>query len=302
MPWPASITGHQRSRSPLLSIKRLPASTCRSLHDGVQDPTNFYFNVTLSNPTNTVLGSPTNALVNILDAHPHGGQSPGSPDDTFTAGMNGDVLALALQTNGQILAGGNFTYRHGTPENSIARLNADGSLDIAGFLNGYSGANGAVQAIVCQTDDRVLIGGAFTTVDGITRNHIARLMTDGSLDTSFNPGSGADGPVYALAETFVNGVRKIYVGGSFSCISGGHQPQLRALNNDGTLDPSFAAGSGPNGAVFAIAVYPTNSPFCGQGAHWRRVHQRQQFHPESYRAVECGWFRGYQLRLESGGQ
>ena len=31
-------------------------------------------------------------------------------------------------------------------------------------------------------------------------------MTDGSLDTSFNPGTGADGPVYAIAETFINGV------------------------------------------------------------------------------------------------
>jgi uncharacterized delta-60 repeat protein len=237
-------------------------------NDLVQDPASFYFNVTLSNPTNTQLGSPTNAMVYILDVQSHD-QPPGSPDGTFTAGMNGDVLALALQTNGQILAGGNFTFVNGTPENSIARLNADGSLDSAGFLNGYSGANGAVQAIVCQrTDSRVVIGGAFNSVDDIARNHIARLMTDGSLDTSFNPGPGADGPVYALAETFVNGGNKIYVGGAFSSISGGTSPNFARLITDspngGTLDPSFNAGSGPNGAVFAVAVYPTNSPFAGK--------------------------------------
>jgi uncharacterized delta-60 repeat protein len=237
-------------------------------NDLVQDPASFYFNVTLFNPTNTQLGSPTNALVYILDVQSHD-QPPGSPDGTFTAGMNGDVLALALQTNGQILAGGNFTFVNGTPENSIARLNADGSLDSAGFLNGYSGANGAVQAIVCQrTDSRVVIGGAFNSVDDIARNHIARLMTDGSLDTSFNPDPGADGPVYALAETFVNGGNKIYVGGSFSSISGGTSPNFARLITDspngGTLDSSFNAGSGPNGAVFAVAVYPTNSPFAGK--------------------------------------
>lgn len=237
-------------------------------NDLVQDPASFYFTVTLFNPTNTVLGSPTNAVVNILDVQSHD-QPPGSPDGTFTAGMNGDVLALALQPNGQILAGGNFTFVNGTPENSIARLNADGSLDSAGFLNGYSGANGAVQAIVCQrTDSRVVIGGAFNSVDDIARNHIARLMTDGSLDTSFNPGPGADGPVYALAETFINGGNKIYVGGAFSSISGGTSPNFARLladsPNGGTLDSSFNAGSGPNGAVFAVAVYPTNSPFAGK--------------------------------------
>jgi uncharacterized delta-60 repeat protein len=242
-------------------------------NDLVPDPASFFFNVTLSNPTNTVLGSPTNAVVNILDATTHSGQIAGSPDGSFTAAMNGDVLALALQTNGQILAGGNFSYVNGTPDNGIARLNANGSLDIAGFLNNglYSGANGAVQAIVCQTDGRVVIGGSFNNVDGITRNNIARLMTDGSLDTSFNPGSGADGPVYAIAETFVNGVRLLYVGGSFNNISGGSSPNFARLTgqtvggvNSGVLDASFATGSGPNAAVFALAAYPTNSPFSGR--------------------------------------
>jgi uncharacterized delta-60 repeat protein len=240
------------------------------IDDGVQNPTNFYFNVILSNPTNAALASPSNAVVNIVDAETYN-RPPGSPDGTFTPGMNGDVLALALQTNRQILVGGNFTFVNGTPDNGIARLNADGSLDSAGFLNGYSGANGAVQAVVCQTDGRVVIGGAFNSVDDIARNHIARLMTDGSLDTSFNPGPGADGPVYALAETFVNGVRQIYVGGSFTSISGGSSPNFARLTgqniggiNGGALDAFFATGSGPNATVFALAVYPTNSLFAGK--------------------------------------
>ena len=252
----------------VFAVNQTAASFDVTIHDdGVQDPTNFYFNVNLSNPTNAVLGSPANAVVNILDAETYN-WPPGSPDGTFLSGMNGDVLALALQPNGQILAGGNFTYVNGVPENSIARLNADGSLDSAGFFGSIDGAvrgaNGAVQAVVCQTDGRVLIGGAFTSADGIARYRIARLMTDGSLDTSFNPGPAASAPVYALAETFINGAREIYVGGAFNTISGGTSPNLARLNNGGSYDLAFATGTGPNAPVYAIAVYPANSPFAGK--------------------------------------
>ncbi len=240
---------------------------------GAPEGTNaFNFNVSLTNAVNAMLGSPSNAVVNILDAETYT-WPPGSLDGSFTPVMNGDVLALALQPNGQILAGGNFTNVNGAPDSGIARLNADGSLDSAGFLNNglYSGATGgAVQAVVCQTDGRVIIGGAFNNVDGTARNRIARLMTDGSLDTSFSPPGGASAPVYALAETFVNGAREIYVGGAFNTISGGASPNLARLNGGstnsagGSLDSSFATGSGPNGAVYAIAVYPANSPFAGK--------------------------------------
>ena len=233
------------------------------IDDGKTNNPNFYFNVRLTNAVNAVMGSQSNAVVNILDSLIYV-KLPGTQDGSFTPVLNGDVLALALQPNGQILAGGAFTLVNGVPENCIARLNANGSLDSAGFLNGQAGASGAVQAVVCQTDGRVMIGGAFTNVNNTALNHIARLMTDGSLDTSFNPAGGASGPVYSLVETFINGAREIYVGGAFSIISGGYNPYLARLNNGGSLDAFFATGSGPDGAVYAIAVYPSNSPFAGK--------------------------------------
>jgi uncharacterized delta-60 repeat protein len=237
------------------------------LDDGVVDPANFYFNVTLSNPTNAVLGSPTNAQVNLLDVESYN-RPPGSPDTAFnTNGMNGDVFALALQSNGQIMAGGNFTAVGPVSENSIARLNTDGSLDTT-FLNGLSGANAAVNAIASQTDDRIVVGGAFTTIDGVQRNFIARLMTDGTLDTSFNPGSGADNTVNAVAEIFaINGTnvtRELYIGGAFDAVNGTSSPGIIRLNNDGTVDSGFNAGSGVDGQIYAIAAYPTNSIYAGK--------------------------------------
>ena len=226
--------------------------------DGVVDTNNFYFNVILTN--NAALGSPSNAVVKIVDAESYN-RPPGSTDTSFTGGdMNGDVLALALQTDGQILAGGSFTYVGDVNENYITRLNPDGSPDMT-FLNGYSGANGAVRSVVNQTDDRILIGGDFSSINGINYNHIARLMTDGSLDTSFDPGSGADGAVYAMAEAFIGNDREIYVGGAFGSINSSSSPRIARMNNDGTVDASFATGSGADGAVYAIAVYPTNSVY-----------------------------------------
>jgi len=235
------------------------------MDDGIVDgaPASFYFNVALSNPTNAALGSTTAAIVQILDAESYN-RPPGSPDAGFiAAGMNGNVFTLALQPGGQILAGGNFTAVGSTSEGSFARLNPDGTLDTT-FLSGLAGANGSVQSIVCQTDGRILVGGSFGSVDGYYRNFIARVMTDGSLDTSFNPGSGADNVVDAVAETFVAGVRKIYVGGAFGNISSSPSPGIGRLNNDGSADASFSVGSGADGAVFAIAAYPTNSIYAGK--------------------------------------
>jgi uncharacterized delta-60 repeat protein len=231
--------------------------------DGVVDTEPFYFNVSLSNPTNAVLGSLVNAKVNILDVESFN-WPPGSPDTGFTsAGMNASVLALALQPNGQIVACGNFTEVGTVPEGNMARLNQDGTLDTT-FQPGLSGANGPVLAVAVQTDNHILIGGSFSSVNGVSRHYISRLNTDGTLDSTFNPGLGADNTVNALAETFIGGVRKIYVGGGFGNVSGSSSPGIGRLNNDGSSDTSFTAGSGADGSVYAIAVYSSNSIYAGK--------------------------------------
>jgi len=238
------------------------------INDGRTNNPNFYFNVYLTNAVSAALVSPTNAVVNILDSlsvdWPSG--SPGSGNYSIS-GADDTVRALALQSNGQIVVGGDFLQVNSVPEKFIARLNTDGSLDTT-FPNDPNdpGANGTVFALANQTNDRILMGGAFTAVNGIALNHIARLMTDGSLDTSFRPGPGADDTVYALAETFVAGVRKIYVGGAFSSIYNWNidRPGIARLNDDGTVDSSFVTGSGADGTVYAIAVYPTNSIYAGK--------------------------------------
>ena len=56
-----------------------------------------------------------------------------------------------------------------------------------------SGFNGTVVTSVVQTDGRIVIGGSFTAFNGIARNRIARLNSDGTLDPRYDPGAGFNG-------------------------------------------------------------------------------------------------------------
>ena len=169
------------------------------------------------------------------------------------AGANGGVTASALQSDGKLLIGGFFTTVNGVSRARIARLNTDGTLD-TGFLNGLSGAASTVNAIAVQSDNAILIGGAFTTVNGTNRNRIARLNSDGTLDMVFQNGlAGPSGAVNAIA---VQADGAILIGGTFITVNGVSRTNIARLNSiDGSLDAGFLNGlSGPNGAVNAIAV------------------------------------------------
>src|ERR1039458_798831 len=104
------------------------------------------------------------------------------------------IHAVVVQPNGKAVVGGNFGSVNGISRNYVARLNTDGSTDTS--FNLGSGANSWVFSEALQPDGKVLIGGVFTSVDGLSRNSIARLNSDGSVDTTFNPGSGAPGAAW----------------------------------------------------------------------------------------------------------
>ncbi len=116
---------------------------------------------------------------------------------------------------GKSLIGGEFTTLapNSGPivtRNHIARLNPDGTLDLAFDPN----ANGSVHAIAVQSDGKIVVGGNFSganSIGGQTRNFIARLdATTGAAD-SFDP--DANLPVFAVA---MQSDGKIVVGGLFN--------------------------------------------------------------------------------------
>ena len=102
-------------------------------------------------------------------------------------------------------------------------------------------------ATAVQPDGKILIGGVFSTVLGVTRNNIARLNTDGTLDTAFNP--NANGGVNAIA---VQADGRILAGGAFTSIGGQTRNRIARLDATTGLADSFDPNA--NNAVDAIAV------------------------------------------------
>ena len=177
----------------------------------------------------------------------------GTTDTSFSSYPNGPVYAIAIQADGKILIGGNFTTVNGANRYHIARLNTDGSLDNT-FQNGMAGASSNVRCIQIQSDGKILIGGDFTAVNNTGRNYIARLNSDGSIDSGF-AGSivsvpGANGPVYSLA---VQPDNNIVVGGAFTSYNSTSLSRVARIYPDGTRDTTFT-NFGINNTVQALAI------------------------------------------------
>lgn len=171
------------------------------------------------------------------------------PPYMATPGANNTVQAVAVQPDGKVVLGGDFSAVNTQRREGIARLNFDGSTDFS--FNPGSGVSGFVRAVALQPDGKILVGGGFDAVNGITRFSIARLLTNGVVDETFNPGSGADGPIRAVA---VQPDGKILIGGEFNSFGGTNVNYFARLNPNGSLDTSFAPGRGPDGPVNSIAL------------------------------------------------
>ena len=187
--------------------------------------------------------------------------SDGSVDPSFTLtgnGFNSYVPGMALQADGKVVVGGGFTEFNNLPiPGRIARLNSDGSVDLAFRTNlgtGITTMYSSVNAVAVQTDNKILVGGEFDTLNNTTQNNIFRLNSDGTLDATFNTGSGFNRAVTCFA---IQPDGKILVGGSFFMYKGlPVPPRLVRLNADGNLDATFSTVLGFNGTVNSIALQP----------------------------------------------
>ncbi len=176
----------------------------------------------------------------------------GELDNTFATsgtGFSNHALYGALQGE-KVLVAGTFTSYNGTTRQRLARLNSDGTLD-AGFAQTGTGINNAVNVAVAQ-GDQVLVGGTFTSYNGTSSNRIARLNSDGSLDTTFVVGTGFNTTVNNIV---LQSDGKILVGGAFATYNGNTAASITRLNTDGSLDTTFApTGTGVSGAIAKTIV------------------------------------------------
>ena len=200
---------------------------------------------------NVVLGGAFTYIDSTLRSRLAELNASGSLDLTFSPSAGNSILATAIQPDGKIIIGGNFTNFKGSGKNYLARMNPDGSLDSA-FNSQGTGPQARVGAVALGPDGTILIGGDFTSVNGIACLYVARLLSDGTVDTNFDVSlSGPDGTVSAIA---VQSNRKVIIGGAFGHVAGVSRGAIARLNDNGTLDTAFAPSSGCDSYVWAVAV------------------------------------------------
>ncbi len=223
------------------------------------------------------------------------------------SGLQGQVSSILPMSNGQLLAGGSFSFPGGATVD-VARWNgaqwqamgtgfsayttaltqltngdvvASGvgpGLAVAGQIVRWNGqwfplavADAAVHALLAMPNGDLIAAGKFTSINGIAANHIARW--DG---TSWSPlGSGTDGPVNALT-LLPNG--EPVAGGDFAFAGGVAARQVARWNGTSwsAVGAGLAAASGgvvglsttPNGGLLATGKYGFSGGDFGGVARW----------------------------------
>jgi uncharacterized delta-60 repeat protein len=173
-------------------------------------------------------------------------QPDGTLDTTFDAGQgpNHAVYAVKALPGGRVLIGGAFGRVNTVYCPGIARLRADGSLDLS-FKPDFS-ANGTVTALVCQPDGKIIVAGSQFDLSNaqtkLYRQTVARLNEDGTVDKTFDAGV-IWGRLYKgdIAAVALQPNGKLIIAGAFNTIAQKSVFCLARLNSDGSLDTGFSA-------------------------------------------------------------
>lgn len=157
-----------------------------------------------------------------------------NPDlDSFSS-----VQAIAVdETNNRILLGGDIYSIESTTVNNLVAVNdTTGTFDPAWLPE----PDYTVYDLIISGSD-IYVGGGFSTIDGQSRSGIARLNSDGSLDTGFT--ADVSGGLSTVETLVLNG-SQLYLGGSFSTIQSQTRQNLALVSAiDGTLDGGFVANT-----------------------------------------------------------
>jgi uncharacterized delta-60 repeat protein len=177
----------------------------------------------------------------------------GGRDGTFTpgAGANAVVLSVVIQPDEKIIVAGDFSRFDNNPCGRIVRLNPDGTVDPS-FRAG-AGATASILSVCLQQDGKILVAGNFSSFAQTSRNRIARLHADGTLDSSFDPAGGPNSSIRTVA---IQPGGNILVGGTFTEFQDVARGCIARLRSDGRIDPTFDPGEGTKGGgVWRLEPY-----------------------------------------------
>lgn len=133
-----------------------------------------------------------------------------------------------------------------------------GKVDLT-FNTIDNGQNGdgfdkTIRTLSLQSDDKLIVGGDYLNLNGIPSPYLNRLQPDGTIDESFNTGTGINGKVY---DSYIQTDGKIIIAGSFTAFNENSSGRLIRLNNDGSQDLTFNTSIGAtNGIVYKVCPQP----------------------------------------------
>ena len=170
---------------------------------------------------------------------------------SFNPGEGADryVTSILPTADGKVVVAGEFVNFNNVAHLRIVRLtdNSDVSGVIDGTIDSTFDPNLSFDATVLslaeqldpatsQPNGQILVAGTFNNVDTTAQGKLARINTDGSIDTTFTP-------VIDLRVTYVTVQPdgKILIAGDFTTVDGVTEMHLARLNFDGSLDTMFSA-------------------------------------------------------------
>jgi uncharacterized delta-60 repeat protein len=177
----------------------------------------------------------------------------------FSAASSSTAVQLAPQSGGRWLVAGRvfipqrpFETYSTALRRDLLRLDAQGAADLSFMPRlGPSFLTDLVTRILVLSDDRILVIGRFTSVDGVARNGLARLLPDGALDPTFTPDlSSVASYVPSPTALALQTDDKLLL--SLPTTIGNWR--LVRLNPDGSIDPGFASDAIADQAITSIAV------------------------------------------------
>jgi len=183
-------------------------------------------------------------MVAALDLMPADARAQaGYVDPSFLNGQSGPnswIWALAEQSDGRWLVGGQFTGFNDLPGGEVVRLNDDGSVD-TNFTFNITAGDTTVHSLAVQPDGRILVGGMFTGINGAACVRIGRLNADGSLDSNFVASATSSQSFTTVSHIGVQTNSQIVIAGWFDTVDGLAHASIARLNQDGSLDSGYNA-------------------------------------------------------------
>ena len=219
-------------------------------------------------------------------------KSNGSTDSSFNVGHNlggttafnlPAVFSVILQPDGKIVVGGQFSFvitpTGNVNRSRVARFNSDGTFDptfdpgAGAFTSLGEESNfvfNAVRQSIGANAGKTIIQGSFELFDNHPASGMARLNTDGSFDSTFNPGT-ATGGFQSVFGILVQSDDRPVVFGVFDAFNGTPRSDIVRLNSDGSVDGGFSTAAfkwyGNTAIIFGAALQPDGKLLVGGDFH-----------------------------------